>query len=74
MSKKHSLKNITIIAATEFPFSTASANLLRNLSLGLIKNECNVHLLISRGALYAKENKYNKRTPTGTVHICTPFV
>lgn len=60
--KKDTIKNIVIVAATDFPFGTASANLLRNLGLGLIKNGCNIHLLISRGVSFARGSEHEKRT------------
>lgn len=55
------MKNIVIIAATEFPFSTASANLLRNFGLGLIQQGSNVHLLISRGNSLGKGTEFKNR-------------
>jgi len=60
--KSDTINNIIIIAPTEFPFSTASANLLRNFGFGLIHFGSKVHLLISRGTMYNKGKGYDKRT------------
>lgn len=58
---KIKLKNITIIASTTFPFGTANANLIRNLSLGLVMQGCNIHLLISKGVDSIERGNGQKR-------------
>ncbi len=56
-----SLKKIAILVTGNFPFGGASANFLRNLSLGLAKEENDIEVLIPTGNYYGNKVDVNSK-------------